>query len=142
MRLDADDFIDSSMIDTLTDYLDTHPDVHAVWCDYMLANEVPRETFTTFYLQPYPQDTLEHPCGVMIRKSVFNALGGYDETLDYQEGYDFWCRFKQAGYIAERLPQPLYFYRRGHQSMSTNPARAAVRARLERYYGDNDGTID
>lgn len=136
VRLDADDWIDSSLLTTETQILDENPEIDAVWCDYMTAvQHSVGDGFETFLLDQLPQYSLEHACGVMFRKSVWEDLGGYDEDLDYQEAFDFWCRFEVAGYHAQRLEVPLYLYRRGHGSMSTNPERGEVRKSLEIKYG-------
>ena len=135
VRLDADDWIDSSLLEQEAQILDDNPDIDCVWCDYMTAQSHSQgEGFETFLLDQLPQHSLEHACGVMFRKSVWEELGGYDEELDYQESFDFWCRFQIEGYQAQRIERPMYMYRRGHNSMSTNPERDEVRRRLEEKY--------
>lgn len=135
VRLDADDWVDSELILKESQYLDEHPECDAVWCDYIEARQVPTETDCEIYtLEHLPQPALEHACGAMFRKSVWQALGGYDESLPYQEGYDFWQRFRQAGYTADHLSLPMYIYRKGHGSMSTNPERETIRQMLENKY--------
>lgn len=135
VRLDADDWIDSNLIQTEESFLDAHPEVDCVWCDYINAHEHKKtDDFEVFMLEFNPQFELEHACGAMFRKSVWRDLGGYDEELEYQEAFDFWARFSRAGYRAERIEVPMYLYRRGHESMSTNPERDAVRKQLEDKY--------
>lgn len=140
VRLDADDWIDNQLLELERDYLDQHPEIDCVWCDYIEAKSHKKgEDFETFMLEHSPQHALEHACGAMYRKSVWQELGGYDPDLEYQEAFDFWCRFNQGGYKAERLEVPLYLYRKGHTSMSTNPERDAVRAHLENKYAIEEG---
>lgn len=135
VRLDADDWIDSILLEQEAQILDDNPEIDCVWCDYIQADTAMiGDGFETFILSHLPQMSLEHACGAMFRKSVWEELGGYDEGLDYQEAFDFWCRFHDQGYKAQRLPVPMYLYRRGHASMSTNPKRDQVRASLEEKY--------
>lgn len=50
--------------------------------------------------------------GMMIRKSVWQAVGGYDETMrDGYEDWEFPLRIALAGYRGVNVKQPLYNYR-------------------------------
>ena len=134
VRLDADDWTDQNLLKELYDHI-VHSGVDAVWCDYLAAYERSRSSeYTVYDLAHYPNHNLEHACGVIYRREVWESLDGYDETLKYQESYDFWRRFERAGFRAERLERSLYVYRRGHESMSSNAERESVRARLEAKY--------
>ncbi len=132
VRIDSDDWVEPDLIESEAAYLDAHPGVDCVWCDFIESRELSPGVFA---LDITPQEEIEHACGAMFRREVWEALR-YDESLDYQEGYDFWCRFKQAGYVGHRMSLPAYYYRRHGGSMSTNPARQAVRERLERKYAN------
>lgn len=130
VRIDADDWVEPDMIEQEAHYLDQHPKADCVWCDFIESREIAPNVFA---LDVTPQETLEHACGAMMRRSVWESLR-YDESLDYQEGYDFWCRFKQAGYKGHRLSLPAYYYRKHQGSMSTNPERDRIRHELESKY--------
>lgn len=133
LRLDADDWIDSGLIQTLYESFDD--EIDCVYCDYLQAHEhLKTEEFETFILSYLNHEKLEHACGAMFRKSVWEELGGYDEDLEFQEAFDFWARFHENGYKAHHINRPLYLYRRGHNSMSTHPKRDEVRAQLEEKY--------
>jgi alpha-1,6-rhamnosyltransferase len=127
VRVDADDTIDERLIQIEADYLDNHPEIDCVWCDYWKKYEE--------RLELCPQETLEHAGGAMFRREVWEKLGGYTPELEYQESFDFWLRFHKAGMKAARIEQPLYYYRQHPGSMSTNvEAREKVRQQiLERH---------
>lgn len=136
VRLDADDFIDGRLIEIESDYLDNHPETDCVWCDYWKTYPVQGEGFETHHLEFCPQTELEHACGAMFRRSAWSKLGGYDETLKYQEAFDFWLRFNKAGMKAEHIAEPLYYYRQHNNSMSTNTTeRDATRNRIIQKHG-------
>ncbi len=62
--------------------------------------------------------------GLVMRRSVFDAAGGYDETM--REGYEDWdfsLRLAGAGFRGLRIPRPLYVYYIG--SDDTHPSRSA-----------------
>ena len=122
VRLDADDFVDGKLVELESAFLEENPGVDAVWCDYWKTHPKKGEGFETHYLEHSPQETLEHACGAMFRRSAWSKLGGYDEALRFQEAFDFWLRFKKAGLVAHHMSQPLYFYRQHPGSMSTNHA--------------------
>ncbi len=74
-----------------------------------------REVFADFLLKGYPQHS-----GTMIRKSAYEAIGGYDPTLRWSLDAQMWlglCHFGDIAYIDEML----YAYRRHPSSMSKDP---------------------
>jgi glycosyltransferase involved in cell wall biosynthesis len=69
------------------------------------------------------------PCAVAAPRSVFAAVGGYDERLSNGQDYDIFLR------IAHRYPfiwirQPLALYRMSPGTISTRPAAAVVPSRV------------
>ena len=56
--------------------------------------------------------------GVVMRRSVWEAVGGYSEELLWNEDWDFWIGVIHLGFSFGRVPRPLYFYRRHAQSMT------------------------
>lgn len=134
VRVDSDDWIEPELIKAESEYLDSHKEVDCVWCDY-LKTEIRHKGngWETFEVEHYPQPVLEHACGAMYRKTVWETLGGYDETLDFQESFDFWMRFKKR-FNAHHLPIPMYYYRQHPGSMSTSSEREQVRKYLEEKY--------
>lgn len=133
VRVDADDFIEPALLEIERAYLDDYL-VDAVWCDYWKALERKSAHHSVWMLDYYPQEELEHACGVMYRREVWERLK-YREDLEYQESFDFWLRFRKAGFRAERVEIPLYFYRQ-HQSMSSN-IEARERVRQEILHGQD-----
>jgi glycosyltransferase involved in cell wall biosynthesis len=58
--------------------------------------------------------------GVLMRRSVWERVGGYSEELRWNEDWDFWIGAMAEGCLFERVPRPLYFYRR-HAHTMTGP---------------------
>lgn len=49
---------------------------------------------------------------VLVRRSVFDAAGGYDEQIRHGlEDWDFWVRCANAGYWGHTIAEPLIWYR-------------------------------
>lgn len=120
IRMDADDWFHPEILRFEYDVLEfTKKD--AVYCDfYRTENDEITEIME--------HHTLEHACGVLYKREVFDKLNGYDESLEYQESFDYWLRFFKAGFKARHVNVPLYFYRKHQGSMSTNTeSRAKAR---------------
>lgn len=67
-----------------------------------------------------------HSATIMYRKSIFTQLGGFDETLNSQEEYEFNLRALKAGFKLGYVDEPLAIYRR-HAEQKINTV-----SRLER----------
>jgi hypothetical protein len=69
-------------------------------------------------------DMLEHEDAVCImsvlRRGVYETIGGFDETMNYSEDYDFWIRAALAGFRFVQNPVPLAHYRRRPDSASSD----------------------
>jgi len=136
IRLDADDFYHAELLLEAWSTIKNDNTIHAVWCDFMrFYTDV--KTFETVV---QPLLVLEHACGVLTKRDVFSTLGGYDETLSYQESFDFWLRFQKVGFKAKRIQRALYNYRQHRHSMSTNTANRN-QARIDIITRIDNGTI-
>jgi hypothetical protein len=55
----------------------------------------------------------------VVRRSAFDAVGGYDESMrEGCEDWDFWLRLVEGGFHGVILPEVLFYYRRRSDSMS------------------------
>lgn len=59
----------------------------------------------------------------VIRRAVFDTIGGFDEAQWTSEDYDFWIRSAVAGFIVRRNPRPLGLYRVRGDSLSRDRVR-------------------
>lgn len=80
---------------------------------------------------------LVSPSAVMMKKTFFEAMGGFDESLPACEDYDLWLRIN-AHYPIHLIDRPLIVKRGGHQDqLSASPGLdkyriASIRKLLER----------
>lgn len=49
--------------------------------------------------------------GVLIKRTDFLQAGGFDESLDAYEDWDFWLKLLEHGHRGTLIDQPLYFWR-------------------------------
>jgi glycosyltransferase involved in cell wall biosynthesis len=65
------------------------------------------------------------PSTALIRASLWNELGGYDENLDHEEDRDLWTKALDAGARFVRVDAPTWIYRQHDHNKSFNKAVAA-----------------
>jgi len=111
MPLDCDDAIEPPFLDeTVALMRVAPPDVAAVFCHLRLidaASGLLERHFNRFDLL----FSNSMPAGLLLRKSAWQALGGYDETMrDGYEDWDFNVRLMRMGYRAIVIPKPYYVY--------------------------------
>jgi glycosyltransferase involved in cell wall biosynthesis len=98
-RQDADDVSGSNRLQLQVDFLDNHPEVGALGTAVELIDEqgntigknslpTDRESLQSLLLF----NNFMHHSTLMVRSSLMQKLGGYDETMRYVEDYDLWWR--------------------------------------------------
>lgn len=122
MRLDCDDMLHPMACEIMSDYLDRHPNTAAVYSDYW-------EIGPNNEMGPVisGNTSAPHPGCMMIRKAAFENIGGFNETLERQEGTDFYFRLSDK-YNVDHINLPLWYYRRHDQQMS-NAHNEVIKAR-------------
>lgn len=74
----------------------------------------------------------------IVRKDVFNDVGGFNEDRDASwEDYDFLARLSLKGYTQEVVPRPLFWYRLTPTSLSTQADIHRNRRRILDSYRDS-----
>lgn len=66
-----------------------------------------------------------HPVTTLIRRDLFEAVGGFDESMRHgYEDWDLWLKFVERGLRGVRVPEPLFIWRRhSHSTMIMNVIR-------------------
>jgi glycosyltransferase involved in cell wall biosynthesis len=119
VRVDADDYVNSRFLSVLHLFLESNNNLDAVACDYILVDN------GEMVLGRGNVDHEPIACGIMFRLSQLRELGLYDESFLAHEDLDLRHRFLQRHAI-ERIPLPLYRYRR-HDANMTNDAEHLAR---------------
>ncbi|MGE4218283.1 MAG: glycosyltransferase [Alphaproteobacteria bacterium] len=144
--LDEDDRLDAGHVGTLAEALDASPPAPAAFAaSRMVLTEglvqglyPPRDRPVRIVgAAPFERGRLwienDLPIqSVLFRRSVYESLGGFDESLPYLEDWDLWLRYSAAGdFVA--LPDATSTFRvpaeRATQSRR-NAAHAAIRPRI------------
>jgi glycosyltransferase involved in cell wall biosynthesis len=66
---------------------------------------------------------LMHPHATLVRRSLFESVGGFDETLTSVEDWDLWIRISLAGARWRLVDHAALEYRVRGDGMHANPAR-------------------
>ncbi len=68
--------------------------------------------------------------GIVLRKSCWQTVGGYDETMrDGYEDWDFSLRIVEAGFRAVEIPKPLFNYRVASDEQASSSLMSSIHAR-------------
>lgn len=126
--LDADDMMAPNLITLHLQEFEKHPDADLIYCDVLLidTNGQPikvmkkpeyqnhRHLIRDLFQQGHPII----PFRPGIRRSVFDNIGLYDETLMVAEDYDMMRRFVRAGLKEHHLRQTLHLRRMHPENLS------------------------
>jgi glycosyltransferase involved in cell wall biosynthesis len=114
--VDADDFLDPEFLSATLDAIEGKG-VDCAYTEYQLiglSSDVWRwEPKSAHELARVPW--LPGP-GVVMRRSIWEQAGGYSTELRWNEDWDFWIGVVHRGVSFQRVPRPLYFYRRHAKS--------------------------
>lgn len=138
MRLDADDYLDENALLVMSSVLDRKPDVGLVYPDYWLVDDDGEilEAVRRKKIGPEARllDLPAHGACTLFRKECLVELGGYEESIPCQDGYDLWLRFIER-FKPDNVNVPLFYYRQHEGSLTKNArrildTRAGIKRRL------------
>jgi GT2 family glycosyltransferase len=132
VRVDADDYVNSRFLSVLHLFLESNSNLDAVACDYIFVDN------GEMVLGRGNVDHEPIACGIMFRLSQLRELGLYDETFLAHEDLDLRHRFLQ-GHAIQRIPLPLYRYRRHDANMTNDVEHLARFQKLLEEKHDLDG---
>jgi len=146
VRLDADDYFDENLLLVEATYLDQHPNVGMVFCDYYVVDMYGEIQDRVKRAKVSDEvELLDRPslaAGAMYRRKCYDVVGGYNENIRYQEDYDFWIKFIEK-YEVRNISLPLMFYRQHGASMSRNfEARMQTRREVKKKFVDEHRDAD
>lgn len=121
LPLDCDDLIEPPFLaEAVALMRDAAPNVAVVFCHMRLtgaASGIAVRNFNRFDL--LFTNTL--PSGLLLRKTSWQAVGGYDESMrDGYEDWEFHLRLARAGYDGIEIAKPYYVYNIARDGMLLN----------------------
>ena len=121
--VDSDDLLHPEALNKAWQVLESNPNWGMVYTDCWIINaEGDKRGLDRRSSIPYSSNRLLSDFMTfhfrLIRRDIFNAVGGFNSELDSAEDYDLCLRISEITKI-EHLPEPLYYYRRHQNSIST-----------------------
>lgn len=122
--LDADDLWDPTKVERQVSVLTQHPDALAAYCDHRIIDAKGKVTGPSGALaQPRTSGQLLRnlilgnfiisPSLMMMRRTAFEQVGGFDESLRQNDDYDLWMRVAANGPILYMLDTLVSYRRHG-----------------------------
>jgi glycosyltransferase involved in cell wall biosynthesis len=150
--LDSDDWLEPDMIRSLVAAQEDNPDVGFAYCDIQVttAEGSPENSYSVGKARQIVNGDIFDslilggyfpPQTVMIRRSILDTIGYFDELLGGHADYDLWLRAAAHGYRALYLDKKLAHYRMHGENMSLNwqhmhGTRKASLAKIARAFPD------
>lgn len=124
MRQDADDWSDPDRLSAQIDWIDRHPQTAAAGSFYNVHDEMGRYLNTvTLFESPYllrrwlrHRNPFAHG-SLLLRKSAYQAAGGYRSEFPYAQDYDLLLRLSERHSIG-CVPRVLYHWRLSEAGIS------------------------
>lgn len=124
--LDSDDWFASNKLKHQCEYLDSNPEIGMVYGKGIAVDSTGNELYSTL-----ADDHVENgdpnrilldcfiaiPGGALIRKSVLDAVGGFEESFRASQDHDMAIRLYEATQVSY-LPEVAFYYRKHSDSIS------------------------
>ena len=121
MRLDADDYLEENCVEELAKVLDENQDYALVFPDYYEVTEngtILAEICRHDFLKDVELlDSPAHGACTLFRRDLLLQVGGYDEEIKLQDGWDIWLKLISK-YSVSNVRKPLFYYRQHSKSLT------------------------
>lgn len=137
--VDSDDYLAPTCLEKTVEVLNTNSDCGVVYTQYFDVDEKSNILgLGQRCLIPYSKELLLLQFMSfhfrLMRHEVYDLVGGINETYDLAKDYDLCLRLSEVAEF-QHVPEPLYFYRRHGDSLSSlyksKQAAMALRAKQE-----------
>ena len=123
MRLDADDYLEKNCIEELVKLIEMDDNLALVFPDYYEVSEEGR-LITQVCRHDFKKDvelldSPAHGACTLFRKEYLLEVGGYDEEIKLQDGWDIWLKLISK-YSISNVRIPLFYYRQHLKSLTKN----------------------
>lgn len=145
--LDSDDLLIPNTVERMISVMEAEDEEVIVYGPYLRIDEkgnicgrCTRKLYSGYITSHLFENIFVHSCGSMFPRSVFQKVGGFDDTLPISCDYDLWLRLSlKYRFIA--LPEPTFKRRRHKGNLSTNSKanRLTELKVLERFYYQGGG---
>lgn len=112
-RLAQDDRFREDAVELMVNHLENHPKAGLVYCDMQTMDDEGQVTGRMEAGSPDRALEVENQVGlcVMWRRSVHEAIGGFDSRFDTAEDYEYWLRLAKHFPISKLADEAPFFFR-------------------------------
>jgi glycosyltransferase involved in cell wall biosynthesis len=127
LRLDADDYLHPDALDKLYMKAESNPDASLIYSNFYYVDEIGniigQETSFNRVSDGEASDLVApHGACSLIPLSLLHAVGGYNENINAQDGWDIWYKLNKMGKCL-KIEDPLFYYRQHSTSLSKDHSR-------------------
>jgi glycosyltransferase involved in cell wall biosynthesis len=135
--LDSDDLWARKKLEIQTAFMEEHPEIQICQTDEIWIRNGARVNPKIKHQKPSGEVfrrslelCLVSPSAVMMRKELFNRVGGFDENFPVCEDYDLWLRIA-VGHPIPLIPMALVIKRGGHAGQLSHSLWGMDRYRVQ-----------
>lgn len=120
-KVDADDYVSNSFISDFVKKIKTKSQIDYICTDIICFDNRKKIEYRIKQNFLIKKSIFKYPLGSgsLFKKKLWQSVGGFDESLFYQDDLDFWLKIKKVSKIAY-LNKANYFYRKHDSNMSKN----------------------
>lgn len=126
MRLDADDYLEKNCVEELVNVLDNNSGYGLVFPDYYEISET-GEIISQVCRHDFSRDvelldSPAHGACTLFRRDILLQVGGYDEEIKLQDGWDIWLKLVSKSNVTN-VRLPLFYYRQHPKSLTKDETK-------------------
>lgn len=127
LRLDADDYLHLNALEKLYMKAESNPDASLIYSNFYyideIGNIIGQENSFNRVADGEASDLIApHGACSLIPLSLLNSVGGYNENINAQDGWDIWYKLSRVGKCL-KVNDPLFYYRQHSTSLSKDHNR-------------------
>ena len=124
IRLDADDKLHENFLELAVKEINSDQEIEYIFSNYFYVDE--HNKLIGVELLPKLNDRYEatsfppHGACCIVKKSIYENHGYYDESLTRQDGHELWMKIILQKINYAHIDLPLFYYRKHGESLSSN----------------------
>jgi glycosyltransferase involved in cell wall biosynthesis len=138
--LDADDEIKPNYIAEAVKLLKKNRDIYIAYSDAIFSKDGYIKAPEYDYAGLIYSNQLMY-CSVM-RKEVFDTVGGFRDNVRGVEDWDFWIAAGARGFFAKRIPQAFLFYRQKDEGIYEKEVKCNIEEKFANILMNNKEIYD
>ena len=115
--LDADDKLEPTFLEKTVSVLDGNPEISIAFTHIQHFGAIDSIWSSGPFALEAQIRSNNIPYCALYRREVFDSVGGYATNVRGYEDWDFWLNTLEKEWQGQLIPEPLFYYRKGHESV-------------------------